>query len=172
LKDFEAWLFTRRQLSRDTAMRYVAEIKRLPEGFEPAWFVKRYNKWVYVAARLFIHYQYQMSMMTAEQRARWLDLLKTRQNTRTEPPEVKEEDVRRLLMSDLGEYRSLIDVLYYGGIRITEARYLGDNKVPYEDFGNFRRYSVKWFRGPKRCDYAYLPSTGDTQYAKIRGSWR
>jgi intergrase/recombinase len=48
-------------------------------------------------------------------------------------------------------------VLYYSGIRITEACYLGDNSVPFEDLGGFRRYAVGWARGNKRCDYAYLP---------------
>jgi intergrase/recombinase len=53
----------------------------------------------------------------------------------------------------------LLQILFYGGIRITEAEYLMKNRdtIKSEDCGNFIRYSVKWFRGPKRCDYVYLP---------------
>jgi intergrase/recombinase len=53
----------------------------------------------------------------------------------------------------------LLQILFYGGIRITEANYLmlNINTIQSEDCGDFIRYSVKWFRGPKRCDYVYLP---------------
>lgn len=155
LSSFSTWLTTRRKLSSDTATRYIQEIKKAPKHVTPQYFIDNYSAWRYNAFRLYVHYLYQTGLLEFNDKMRWLDLLKTTKNNRIEPPEITPEQIRTIMK----DTSSLIQILFYGGIRITEANHLMLNRdtIKSEDFGDYIRYSVKWFRGPKRCDYVYLP---------------
>jgi len=155
-ESFRAWLKNRRGLSEDTVVRYMQELLRTG-SLQPEEFLGDYRRWKFVAFRLYVHYLYQMGRISAEGKARWLDLLKLKKQSIPDVAEVKTEDIARIMN---GKHDGLVDILYWSGIRITEALYLCRCREGclFEDMDGFRRYSVKWSRGPKRCDYAYLPS--------------
>jgi len=122
--------------------------------FEPESFLGEYRRWRIVAFRLYAHYLYQTGQMPMEDRQRWLELLRLKPQNAPGEVEVREGDVRALMQAP---HDPLVDVLYYSGVRVTEAYRLCKDAHAYEQLGGFRRYSVGWARGPKRCDYAYLP---------------
>lgn len=152
IDSFEKWLSSRRGLSQDTIVRYSAEVRACP--FEPESFIGEYRRWRVVAFRLYAHYLYQTGQMGMEDRQRWLELLKLKPQNAPGEVEVKEADVRALMQQP---HDPLVDVLYYSGVRVTEAYRLCKDPHSFEQLEGFRRHSVGWARGPKRCDYAYLP---------------
>jgi len=151
---FEGWLRLRKQLSERVLRHYMREVSASGPSVTPESFLV-YRKWRFLAFRNYVHYLYQMGIMGAEERARWLELLKFKRNNSIEPPDVRECDVRAMMNSTDDP---IINILFYSGLRIIEAVYVSNNAIPFEDFGSFRRYEVKWSRGQKRCDYAYIPS--------------
>jgi hypothetical protein len=107
LDRFREWLKVRRGLSDDTLERYMLVLLGSNPSASPEDFLK-YSRWRYIAFRNYFHFRYQMGLMTAEEKARWLDLLRIRHGTAQEPPEVREEDVREMMVQP---HENIVEVL-------------------------------------------------------------
>jgi hypothetical protein len=82
LDGFKRWLTSHKEISETTACRYVKILSGLvplntthKSSAAPEDFVE-YGRWRFLAFRSYIHYRYQMGLLSMEDRARWMELLK------------------------------------------------------------------------------------------------
>lgn len=158
LGEFRTWLKVRRRISDETAHRYIMVLEKRGPVISPSVIMEKYDRWLYVACRLFVRYSFHAGTMTNDSRVRWLDLLRIQEPGHApEGEEITPESVRQLLACD--DSTQLLHALYYSGIRITDAVYFFNNCSGMEraEFDGFVRWKVGFTRGMKKCEYCYLP---------------
>ena len=162
LREFEKWL-KRKGISDNTLREYVRYVSKFKVLTPKLILNKRLSKNCIKALRNYVHFSYEIGLLSEEQHDRFLKLLKLpRQSKLPKIEEIEESEVRetfkKLKREDI---RLAYEVLLFSGCRLSEAlRLLAsfDPKRFKKLNAEYGRYQLFSERGSKRALWLYLPN--------------
>jgi len=163
LREFEKWL-RRKGISEITMREYLRYVSRFKVLTPRLILSKKLSKNCIKALRNYVHFNYEIGLLSEEQHDRFLKLLKLpRQSKLPKIEEVSEEEVRKTFKKlEREDIRLVYEVLLFSGCRLSEALKLlssFESKRFKKINSEYGRYMLMSERGSKRALWLYLPNS-------------
>ncbi|MEM4618938.1 MAG: integrase [Desulfurococcaceae archaeon] len=171
---FKEYLLKDRGLMERTVKDYINYLKRLEgKSIDYNLYLEiSNNRWMVKCVRLYIDYLEKIGMLSEEEGERLRRIFKVKnKNYEVKPYNIDVENlVKNIHKLRPGVYKTILLLLYYSGVRLSETVKMLKEFDTTRLWCNevFCRYFLGWRRGRKRCDYIYFPRSLLQEIDRVR----